>query len=263
LKQSFSQLKAESSRTHQQARQPAPHFPTNIIESDDMTMILNARATVLLNVSFRDLSQSVHVVKLSALALALWTSRETETDWGYGMFDKGSEEEENAWVLQRMIQLVRDDIYHLLYNAIDDFADADRVEQQQHIDIFMESLKTWQKMINRQTRAARGLDHFVESKDNYPDRMSRLRLACERGLVRQWEQEGAALCRSVPHTWNRIHDPGAEWTGPMLSDPNDRTAPAPIAFDWLNRKEDGFWFRYEPKVEKHRGIGEDFERVSA
>jgi hypothetical protein len=263
LKQSFSQLKAESSRTHQQARQPAPHFPTNIIESDDMTMILNARATVSLNVSFRNLSQPMHIIKLSELALALWISRQTETDWGYGMFDRGSEAEESAWVAQRMIQLVRDDIYQPFCNAVDESADADRVEQQPHIDVFMKSVRTWQKMINRQNQAARGLDHPIESKDYYPARMARLRLVCERNSTREWGKQAAALCCSVPHTWNRIHDYGAEWTGPLISDPNDRTAPVPIAFDWLDRKEDGFWFRYEPEVLKPRDVGEDFERVSA
>jgi hypothetical protein len=93
-------------------------------------MILNARATVLLNVSFRNLSQPMHIIKLSELALALWISRQTETDWGYGMFDRGSEAEESAWVAQRMIQLVRDDIYQLFCNAVDESADADRVDQQ-------------------------------------------------------------------------------------------------------------------------------------
>jgi hypothetical protein len=52
LKQSFSQLRAESIRSLHLARQPATSIPRNIIESDDMIMILNARGTALLNVSF-------------------------------------------------------------------------------------------------------------------------------------------------------------------------------------------------------------------
>jgi hypothetical protein len=228
-----------------------------------MTVILNARATVLLNVSFRGLSQSVHIIKLSSLAMALWSERRTETDWGYGMFDKGSEDEEHAWVLQRMILLLRDDIYKLFYSAIDEFAEGDRVEQKRHIDVFVESVETWQNMINRHTQAAKGHENFVESKDGYSDRMAHLRQFCERKLTREWEREGITLCRSNHHTWNRIYDLGAAWTGPLIRDENDRTTPAVISFPWIDRKEDGFWFRYEPEVLKQRGVGLDYWRVSA
>lgn len=53
------------------------------------------------------------------------------------------------------------------------------------------------------------------------------------------------MCASVPNTWNRVHDYGAEWTGPLLSDDNDTTTPAPIAFPWLERRKSGYWFDME------------------
>jgi hypothetical protein len=43
----------------------------NIIHSDDMCVIVNARATVLLNISFHGLEQQKRIVALSSLAVWL------------------------------------------------------------------------------------------------------------------------------------------------------------------------------------------------
>jgi hypothetical protein len=50
------------------------------------------------------------------------------------------------------------------------------------------------------------------------------------------------LCESPPHTWNRQHDGGTEWTGELLGDDNDTGSRDPIAFPWLERRENGYWF---------------------
>jgi hypothetical protein len=72
VKQSISELRAENARVRQARRvRKALHFPTNILYSNDMTVILNARATVLLNMSFHCLWQQARVIELSSLALWL------------------------------------------------------------------------------------------------------------------------------------------------------------------------------------------------
>jgi hypothetical protein len=73
-KQSIYEPIAESEaeqQAQQYRQQKAPHFPTNIIDSDDMCVILNARATVLLNTSFYGLEQQKRIVALSSLAIWL------------------------------------------------------------------------------------------------------------------------------------------------------------------------------------------------
>jgi hypothetical protein len=228
-----------------------------------MLVILNARATVLLNISFRNLSQPKQIVKLSNLALTLWLSRVTETDWGYSMFDKGSEDEENAWILQRLILLIRDDVYQHLCSAIDDFAEPERGEQQRHIGVFVESMRTWQKITNRHFNSMRGYEHDVESKSGYAGYMSYLRDSCEKNSERDWGTNSLQLCHSWPYSWNRTHDHGAEWVAPLSSDENDKTPPVPISVPWLERRECGYWFQLVDEIPVPRGVESDYERVSA
>jgi hypothetical protein len=42
-----------------------------------------------------------------------------------------------------------------------------------------------------------------------------------------------------------MHDHGSEYTGPLLSDDNDRFAPTLIEIPWLDRREDGYWLKLE------------------
>jgi hypothetical protein len=176
LKQSFSQLKAESSRSAREAREPVADVPLNILESNDMLVILNARATVLLNFSFRGRHQSTHVVTLSSLARCLFSARKTDSD----LVGRDTSEEEKLWMIHRMLQLIRDDVYQILVHASQDFVEAEQEEQRQHLSTFCESLKTWKNMINRQIQLARGHYHQVESNDGFSDRMATLRAKCER-----------------------------------------------------------------------------------
>lgn len=141
-----------------------------------MLFILNARATVLLNLSFRGRHQSVHVVTLSSLARCLFSARRTDTD----LVGRDISDEEKLWMIQRMLQLIRDDVYQVFVHASQDFVDAEQEEQRQHLSIFCSSLKTWQSMINRQIQSARGHHHQIESKDGFSDRMATLRAKCER-----------------------------------------------------------------------------------
>jgi hypothetical protein len=159
----------------QQARQPISRFPDNIIESDDMVVILNARATVLLNTSFRQIRQQKQVIKLAALALKLWRWRTDRMDWADIMSDLKPTDEEYAWIAQKMILLIRDDIYHYLTDAIQELHPTERVEQQKHIDVFLESVSTWRKLINRQFAAARGHEHPIETGAKFNLKMIRSR----------------------------------------------------------------------------------------
>jgi hypothetical protein len=95
-----------------------------------MLVILNARATALLNISFRNLSQSKHIVELASLAIYLFSARKTGSD----MIEDGVSDEEKIWMLKRMIQLVRDDIYTLLLSVDQDLTYADRAEREPHED---------------------------------------------------------------------------------------------------------------------------------
>ncbi|KAH4010384.1 hypothetical protein JI435_155480 [Parastagonospora nodorum SN15] len=176
LKQSFSQLKAESSRSAREAREPVADVPLNILESNDMLVILNARATVLLNFSFRGRHHSTHVVTLSSLARCLFSARRTDSD----LVGRDASEEEKLWMIHRMLQLIRDDVYQILVHASQDFVEAEQEEQRQHLSTFCASLKTWQNMINRQIQSARGHFHQIESNDGFSDRMATLRAKCER-----------------------------------------------------------------------------------
>lgn len=176
LKQSFSQLKAESSRSAREARQLVAEVPLNILESDDMLVILNARATVLLNLSFRGRHQAVHVVTLSSLARCLFSARRTDSD----LVGRDTSDEEKVWMIQRMLQLIRDDVYQIFVHTSQDFVEAEQEEQRQHLSTFCTSLKTWQNMINRQIQSVRGHHHQIESKDGFSDRMAELRAKCER-----------------------------------------------------------------------------------
>jgi hypothetical protein len=241
LKQSFSQLKAESSRSAREACQPIPQFPLRILDSDDLLVILNARATVLLNISFRNRSQSRHIVTLSSLARFLFSVHRIESDRIGGE----TSQEERAWMIRRMLQLIRDDVYQLLTYASQEFIQAEREEQQRHLDAFCTSAMTWQNLINRQIKSARGHSHRFESGEGFPDRMATLRAKCERWCSQLWVEESAELCESNPYTWNRSHDTGAEWTGPLLSDNNDRAGPKLIAVPWLERREDGYWLKVQ------------------
>lgn len=98
LRQSFSQLKVESSRTRQEAREPAPCFPKNMTESDDMIVILNARGTVILNFSFRRHSHQIHIVALAALAVRLWGVLSAGAKEGDVQFPNGISSEAKAWM---------------------------------------------------------------------------------------------------------------------------------------------------------------------
>jgi hypothetical protein len=260
--QSFVQLRTESSHALQRTRQPTLDFSTHITQSEDMIVILNARATVLLNVSFRNLTQAKQIVELSSLALTLWQSRVAETDWGYRMFDRGSEDEENAWIFQRLIVLIRDDIYQHLCSVINDLTDAEKFEQQRHIDVFVESMRTWQKMTNRHFKSMWGFEHDVECKTGYPGFMAHLRDSCEKSLEEEWGEDSTELCRSWPYSLNRIHDHGAEWVGPLSSDDNDKTPPVPISVPWLERRESGYWFQFVDEAPNSRDVGLDYEQVS-
>jgi hypothetical protein len=140
-----------------------------------MVVLLNARATALLNVFFHNLTQSKHIVKLASLAVCLFTMRKSGSDTIEGNFS----DEEKVWMLERMIQLVRDDIYALLVSVSQDHTPADRTEQQQHVDILRRTVTMWQRIINKHVQAARGHNHQFESRDGYPDRMATLRAKCE------------------------------------------------------------------------------------
>ncbi|KAH7398794.1 hypothetical protein DE146DRAFT_504894 [Phaeosphaeria sp. MPI-PUGE-AT-0046c] len=195
IKQTFTQLRSESSRTQKQARRAAPPFPTDIIESEDMTIILNARATVLLNISFRGLDQAKNVIKLANLALSLWLSRRTETAWGYGMLDRGSEDEEHAWIVHKFLVLIRDDICRHLARAIGHFSEAETAEQLRHITVFFQSLRTWQQIINRKNNMSVGLQHAVESRHDFPVIMARIRTLHEKQMEQEWGKSTAEMCR--------------------------------------------------------------------
>ncbi|KAF1916950.1 hypothetical protein BDU57DRAFT_557086 [Ampelomyces quisqualis] len=173
--QSIVQLKRESARSMQQARQPIPRFPHNIIENSDMVVILNARATVLLNASFRELRQQKQIIKLAALALKLWRSRTDHTEWADVMSDLGTTDEERAWIILYLLQLIRDDVYQCLNSAIQEFHNTEGVEQKRHIDVFRESANTWRKLTNRRNEAARGCEHPIESKHRFDLRIIRSR----------------------------------------------------------------------------------------
>jgi hypothetical protein len=58
-------------------------------------------------------------------------------------------------------------------------------------------------------------------------------------------EESTELFESLPHTWNRKHDGGAEWTGELLSDDKNTSTLAPIAFPWLKRRRNGYWFNMD------------------
>jgi hypothetical protein len=262
LKQSFSQLRAESIRSLHLARQPATSIPRNIIESDDMIMILNARGTALLNVSFRALSQQIHIVKLSTLALRVWAALPPCSTDAQIPFDEGATDEEKIWILQRLIQLIRDDIYLVISRAVEHFKPAERDEQQRHITVFRESMATWQKMMNRQIRSAGNYQHIVESSDDFALQMHRLREWCEHTSTHAMTEHCIQICREVPFTWNRLHDQGAEWVGPQLSDENDATVVKPVEVTWLQRRMNGLWFGIENEdPEVPGGVEEEYEWV--
>lgn len=140
-----------------------------------MPIILNARATALLNISLRNMSQSKHIVKLASLARCLFSAPKTGT-----LIESDISDEEKVWMLQRMIQLIRDDIYTLLISISQNYTEADRKEQQRYIDVLLRSATTWRKIINRQVLSARRHEHQFESQDGYPDRMATLRTKCEK-----------------------------------------------------------------------------------
>jgi hypothetical protein len=156
-------------------RQPTPQAPLNITDSEDMLVILNARATALLNISFRDLSQPKHIVKLASLAIHLFSTRKTGSD----IIEDDVSDEEKIWMMKRMIQLVRDDIYTLLLSVVQDLTYADRAEQKQHVANLMRTARTWRLIVNKQVHSARRHAHKFESQDGYPGRMAALRDRCE------------------------------------------------------------------------------------
>lgn len=160
-----------------------------------MTTILNARATVLLNVSFRGLTQTKKVIKLASLALSLWQSRRIEIAWGYDILDRGSEDEGHAWVVHKFLVLIRDDICRHLSRAIGHFSETETAEQIQHITVFLQSLRTWQQIINRKNNMALGLQHAVESRADFPATMARLRSQYEKQMEQDWGQSTAEMCR--------------------------------------------------------------------
>jgi hypothetical protein len=70
------------------------------------------------------------------------------------------------------------------------------------------------------------------------------------------------ICREVPFTWNRLHDQGAEWVGPQLSDENDATVVKPVEVTWLQRRMNGLWFGIENEdPEVPGGVEEEYEWV--
>jgi hypothetical protein len=140
-----------------------------------MLVILNARATALLNISFRNLSQSKHIVELASLAIYLFSARKTGSD----MIEDGVSDEEKIWMLKRMIQLVRDDIYTLLLSVDQDLTYADRAEQKRHIANLMRTVRTWRLIVNKQVHSMRRHAHKFESQDDYSGRMATLRDKCE------------------------------------------------------------------------------------
>jgi hypothetical protein len=182
LKQSFSQLKVESLHSAHEAQLPVPRSPLNILDSDDMLVILNSRATVLLNISFRTCIYSKRVVILASLARFLFATRKNAPG---GLFritdslDREATKEEQAWMVFRMLQIIRDDIYQLLTRASHELVEAERQEQQRHINIFNRSVATWQHMMNKQIKSARGHDHLFESRHYFPGRMAAVRAKCE------------------------------------------------------------------------------------
>jgi hypothetical protein len=207
-------------------------------ESDDMIMILNTRGTALLNLSFCGNPKQSHIVKLSALALRLWALQQPGSYITPIPFDRGVTEEEKAWIIHRLIQLVRSDVYSVVTQAIAYFTPAEHEDQARHIRIFHQSLITWQKMVNRQIRHAGNYQHVVETQDGFAAQMARLREWCEGSLKR----DAVDLGKASPFTWNRVHDAGAEWVGPVLDDENDATGVGMIEVGWLKRRESGLWF---------------------
>lgn len=195
LRQTFNQLKTESARTQKQARRTAPPYPTNIIESEDMTAILNARGTVLLNTAFRNLSHMRKVIQLANLALWLWQSRRLQSASGYGMLDRDSEAEEKAYIAHRFLVLIRDDIYRHIQQAIGHFSDSETTEQKLHIDVFSQSMRTWQQITNRKNNSAAGLHHAVEPKGDFSATLSRLRFLHEKQMEQEWGASVAEMCR--------------------------------------------------------------------
>jgi hypothetical protein len=258
LKQSFSQLRAESIRSLHLTRQPASCTSRNITESDDMIMILNARGTALLNLSFRALPQQTHIVKLSALALRVWAAVPPCSNGAQIPFDKGVTDEEKAWMIHRLIQLIRDDIYLVVSGALEQFTPAERDEQQRHIAVFQESMATWQKMVNRQIRSAGNYQHIVEYRYGFAPQMHRLREWCEYTLMQSCSQ----ICREILFTWNRLHDEGTEWVGLPLSDENDATPAKPVEVAWMQRRTNGLWFETENEgLKVPCGVEEEYEWV--
>jgi hypothetical protein len=179
LKQSLANLISESSSSAQQARQQARQsdyqVPLNITDSEDMLVILNARATALLNISFRNLRQPKHIVKLASLATCLFSAHKT----GPVIIGDDVSDEEKIWMLRRMIQLIRDDIYNLLLSVIEDYTHADHIEQERHIDVLQKTVITWRRIISKQVHSARRETHNFESQDGYAGRMAVFRAKCE------------------------------------------------------------------------------------
>jgi hypothetical protein len=203
-------------------------------------MILNARGTALLNLAFRGNPKQSHIVKLSALALRLWALQLPSSNITPVPFDRDVSDADRTWIIYRLIQLVRSDVYSLVAQAIEDFTPDEQDEQARHIAVFLQSALTWQKLVNRQIRLAGPYQHVAETRDGFPAQMARLREWCEESLKR----DTIDLVKASPFTWNRVHDAGAEWVGPVLGDENDKTGVGMIEVGWLDRREGGLWFGY-------------------
>jgi hypothetical protein len=138
-----------------------------------------------------------------------------------------------------MIQLVRDDIYSLFESAISFFSRADRDEQQQHIDVFRESARTWRSWQGK--LEGQSIYSRLEHSTGFDARMQNLRTQCQRLLRQAFEKYATELCRPLSHTLDRTHSHASQWTGPLLRDDNNRATDRPINFDWLDR-QNGYWF---------------------
>lgn len=205
---------------HQLDNQQPPSYPRILCDSVDMLAILNARGTVLLNMSFANTPEQLYIVKLASLATSFWTQPAVDGD------------EERHWVLNHMIPLIRDDIQQHLLSATTWFDAQTLQSQQRHIEILKESVATWRNMVSRALGLSTG---FLTKKLDDLRGDSEAVLAAD---VRSGE-----IVRGVHSTYNRVEDHGSEYLGPLLRDERDQAFFGQIAFPELERKDTGYWLR--------------------
>ncbi|KAH7075911.1 hypothetical protein BKA63DRAFT_565956 [Paraphoma chrysanthemicola] len=224
---------------------PPNRLPRTLTDSDDMMAILNARGTVLLNMCFRTSHIDVCVLSLSFLAIHLWADVALGAKRGTFRYKKRLDDDGKAWMLSRLILMVRDDIQRLLEIHVEyHLIDAERVEQAQHISVFQSSYVAWQKMINKRIMNAGPDENRVHSRNDYTVLMEKSRDKCDELFQTFLTPKYLSELCPPGYTWNRLHNSQAEWIGPLFHDIKSVFAPAWICLPGIERRECGFWFGY-------------------